>query len=159
MSFRNLEAPGPPQLEIASLRVWVHGREFPNAHDYWDGNWLRVTACCSNPNSKVQTQGPIIHLAEISRLGFSLKQLYKSLKGQAALECIEPNLNVSLVAGNTGHIEVRISITPDQLTEEHLFIETIDQSYLPPMIAACENILKLYPIREAELLPKLEEDD
>jgi hypothetical protein len=158
MSFRELEALGPPHLQIASLRVWVHGRQFPDARDYWDGNWLRVTACCSNPNSSVQTQGPLVHLGEIVGLRLTLKKLYESLGGEAALKCIEPNLDVSFVASSTGHVEVRISITPDQMTEEHVFRETIDQSYLPPMISACEDLLALYPIREAELLPKHEED-
>ena len=156
MPFRELEKLGPPQLRIADLRVWVHGRQFPDALDYWDGNWLRVTACCSNPNSSVQADGPIVHLGELVRLCATLKQLYESLKGQALLKCMEPNLGVSLTASSNGHIDVRISITPDQMTEEHVFKDTIDQTYLPPMIAACEALLTLYPVREPELLPKHE---
>ncbi|MFC4159857.1 hypothetical protein [Chitinimonas lacunae] len=46
MNLRELEALGEPDLLIAGLRVWIHGSQFPNAVDYWDGNWLRVTAYC-----------------------------------------------------------------------------------------------------------------
>lgn len=158
MKARGLEALGEPHLRIAGLRIWVHGRQFPNADDYWDGNWLRVTAYCIYPESTVRTHGAIIHLGEVVGLHRSCKRLYETLKGEAALNCIEPNLNVSLKAGNTGHIEVRISITPDQMSEEHLYRDTIDQSYLPPIMAACEAMFVLYPLREPEALKQDDTD-
>jgi hypothetical protein len=37
---------GAPNLELEGLQIWVHGRQFPDSNDYWDGNWLRVTAHC-----------------------------------------------------------------------------------------------------------------
>lgn len=113
MSPREFEALGSPQLKIAGLQVWVHARQFPNAQDYWDGNWLRVTAYSSYPNSNVQARGPIVHLGEVYGLSETLKRLYKSLSGQAALKCIEPNLDVLLEAGSTGHIEVLPNYEPD----------------------------------------------
>src|SRR5256885_6731459 len=35
---------GTPDIKLGGLQVWVHGRQFPDAIDYWDGNWLRITA-------------------------------------------------------------------------------------------------------------------
>jgi hypothetical protein len=32
--------------EGGRFQLWVHGRQFSEAHDYDDGNWLRVTAHC-----------------------------------------------------------------------------------------------------------------
>ena len=37
---------GKPDLRVAGFQLWVHGREFPDAQDEWDGNWLRLTAHC-----------------------------------------------------------------------------------------------------------------
>jgi len=37
---------GMPDLKLEGLQIWIHGRQFPDAADYWDGNWLRVTAHC-----------------------------------------------------------------------------------------------------------------
>ena len=34
---------GEPDIKLAGLQIWVHGRQFPDSDDYWDGNWLYVT--------------------------------------------------------------------------------------------------------------------
>ncbi|MFO0839358.1 MAG: hypothetical protein U1D55_12645 [Phycisphaerae bacterium] len=40
----NRDAPqGLPDFEIAGFRVCVFGRQFEQAQDYWDGNWLLCT--------------------------------------------------------------------------------------------------------------------
>ena len=153
MDSRELESLGEPDLVIAGLRIWVHGRQFPQSADYWDGNWLRVTAYCMYPQSIVRAHGAIIHLGEIVGLLNECENLYKTLNGQACLRCIEPNLGVELTAESGGHINVRLTITPDQLTESHNFTDGIDQTYLLPIISACQAILTKFPVREPEQLP------
>jgi hypothetical protein len=154
MDPRELEHLGEPDLTIAGLRLWVHGRQFPQSSDYWDGNWLRVTAYSVYPDSQVRAHGPIVHLSEIVVLLRECKRLYQSLEGTAGLRCIEPNLRVELVAENRGRIKMALSITPDQMTESHSFTDDLDQTYLPPIIAACQTILEKFPVREAEDLPE-----
>jgi len=153
MSQRELEHLGDPDLTIAGLRVWVHGRQFPEATDYWDGNWLRVTARCNYPGSSVRVHGAIIHLGELVGLLRGCERLYETLTGRAELACIEPNLRVTLNAETGGHIQVCISITPDHLSENHSFTDGFDQTFLPPIIAACKRILDQFPVREEERLP------
>lgn len=153
MSHRELENLGEPDLQIAGLRVWVHGRQFPDATDYWDGNWLRVTACCTYPESSVRVHGSIIHLGEVVGLQRGLERLYETLTGRAELVCIEPNLHVDLEAETGGHIRVVISITPDHLSEKHTFSDNFDQTFLPPITAACSRILERFPVRQAHQLP------
>lgn len=46
---------GKPDLTISGLKVWVHGREYENSDDYWDGNWLRVTANCAEKGAFATT--------------------------------------------------------------------------------------------------------
>src|SRR5581483_6798494 len=153
MKWRELEKLGDSDIAIGGLKIWVHGRQFPDARDYWDGNWLRATACCSSPGAIVCTEGSIIHLGEIHGLLGGCRRLYESLKGETALACIEPNLSVKLSAAWNGALTVRIEITPDQMTERHSFEETLDQTYLPDLITQCEALLETFPVREPESMP------
>jgi hypothetical protein len=157
MNLGELEQLGEPDLVIARLRVWVHGRQFPQAADYWDGNWLLVTAYWVSPDSMVRAHGPILHLGELAGLLRECEALYKTLRGGAALRCIEPNLAVELKAENGGRISAKLSITPDHMNESHRFEEEIDQTYLPPVIGSCQAILEKYPIREPEALANWQE--
>lgn len=145
---------GEPQLVIGGLRVWIHGRQFPQSLDYWDGNWLRVTAYCIYPDSIVRAHGAIIHLGEVFGLLRECEQLYQTLQGSAGLRCIEPNIAVEFNAETGGRIKVKLSITPDHMIESHSFEEEMDQTYLPPIIGSCQAILADFPIREPEALAK-----
>ncbi len=147
---RNTDA--EPDLEIGDLRLWVHDREFPEAQDYWDGNWLQVTARYVTGLSSVEVSGPYVRVNEIDTFLGHLRGLYQSLKGQAKLDCLEPELAVELIALTGGRIRVTIEITPDHLNESHRFISEFDQTYLPPIIAQCHEILERFPMRGAEEL-------
>ena len=46
---------GVPDLKLAGLQLWVHGREFPESEDADDGNWLRVTAHCGASGASVRS--------------------------------------------------------------------------------------------------------
>jgi hypothetical protein len=153
MNPSELDHLGQPDLELVGLRVWIHGREFPDSADFWDGNWLRVTAYCIYPDSMVRTHGAIVHLREVVGLLRSCEQLYDTLQGRAGLDCLEPNLAVELTAETGGHINVEVAITPDHLSESHKFTDRFDQTYLPGVIAACKSILDRFPVREPENLP------
>lgn len=148
MNCREIEALGEADLQIAGLRIWVHGRQFPDAMDYWDGNWLRVTAYCIYPDSMVRAHGSIIHLGELVGLLDGCARMNEALAGEAVLECIEPNLGAKLKMQWNGSISVRLDITQDQMTENHSFEDSIDQSYLLGLIGQCLGILMEYPLRE-----------
>jgi len=138
---------GTPDLKLEGLQIWVHGRQFPDAADYWDGNWLRVTAHCGRSGASIFATGSIIHLSELDRWRVESEELLKKLSGEAKLACIEPALSVTLKAGSLGHITMEVSITPDHLSQRHWFQFGIDQSYLPPLVRQCQSILEVYPIK------------
>ena len=138
-----------PDLNIAShFSLWVHGRQFPDAQDYWDGNWLNVLARVKTDGAKVEASGAIVRNSEI--LGFckELEALDSNVSGSAHLKCIEPDLDIVLKADTLGHIAITIMITPDQLNQSHTFKFDFDQTFLKPLIKACKDILSRYPIRE-----------
>lgn len=39
--------PRAPDFCIGGFKLWVYGREFPESHDYWDGNWINVVVRCT----------------------------------------------------------------------------------------------------------------
>lgn len=138
---------GDPDLQLAGLRIWIHRRQFPDSADYWDGNWLEVTAGCGGSGATVFATGPIIHLSELDRFRAESENLLKELKGEASLSCIEPELSAVLKSGPHGHITMEVSITPEFMSQRHWFQFEIDQSYLPSFLGQCHAILDAYPIR------------
>jgi hypothetical protein len=137
----------PPDLHITGLWLWVHGRQFPMADDYWDGNWLQVTVYCGAPGASVWVTGPILHVPELAHFLRGVEAIHASLQGEATLSCIEPALAVKLITERLGHITMVVDITPDHLSQTHRFTFTIDQSYLPPVIDSCQTILRQYPVK------------
>jgi hypothetical protein len=146
MSKPTLKELGPPDFEVAGLRIWIRGRELENATDYWDGNWLRVTARCGSAGAEVWAEGPILHLAELQGWLAQLKELERTLNGCAELSCMEPNLSARLELTD-GRGELVVNITPDHLAEKHGFTFAIDQSYLQELASALERVLERLPIR------------
>jgi hypothetical protein len=148
--MNNLETYGRPSIQLGALRIWVHGYQFPESSDAWDGNWLRVTAHCAVSGASVVVTGAI--LDTVSFLGFQreLTKLYERLEGVATLESHEPELKVAVrSASGIGRMEVQVEITPEHLHQAHRFVFGVDQSYLPHVIRGCEQLLRQYPVRDA----------
>jgi hypothetical protein len=56
---------GPPSLHLKAFQFWVHGRQFPEAQDRWDGNWLNVTVHCGEAGASVWATGAILDTAQL----------------------------------------------------------------------------------------------
>jgi hypothetical protein len=139
-----------PDIKFGPFSLWVFNRQFPNCDDYWDGNWLAARAEVNASCAWVRAEGPIIHLAEIARFLQELERLQREVKGTAQLKCIEPNLNIAIEADSLGHLEVEVSITPDHLHQKHRFNFSLDQTYVPPVVTACRQLLSRYPIKGSQ---------
>ncbi len=135
-----------PDLCIGSFKLWVHGREFPESDDYWDGNWLDVAVTCTGKSSVAHAEGSILHLSELQEWLDECKQIYTSLSGEAHLNCMEPNIDVKIRMKNRGCCELLVSLAHDPLYETHSFVFDLDQSYLPPLIQNLETLLHSYPL-------------
>lgn len=136
-----------PDLQLAGFSLWVFGRQYESAHDYWDGNWLNVCAQVEADSATVKASGAILHLSELAGFLNELKRLDDNLKGDARLSCIEPNLGIVIRGESLGQMTTTINITPNHMTQRHEFVFAIDQSYLKPLIASCRSIIAQYPIR------------
>jgi hypothetical protein len=138
----------PPALKIAGLQLWVHGRQFPDAEDADDGNWLRITGHCGASGASVWVQGALLMVTDIERFGLECQGLHDGKAARATLEPFEPELRISLEATDRlGHIRAQVDITPDHLAQTHRVEFDIDQSYLPAIVQECAAVVQAYPIR------------
>jgi len=139
---------GSPDLKVAGFQLWVHGRQFPEAMDYDDGNWLRVTAHCGSSGASVWTQGALLMVTDIAGFGDDCAAMLRGASSSATLDPLEPELRCSLEASDRlGHLRARVDITPDHLLQSHRLNFEIDQSHLPDIIKQCSAIVQEYPIR------------
>jgi hypothetical protein len=139
---------GEPDLKVSGFQLWVHGRQFPEAVDYYDGNWLRVTAHCGASGASVWAHGAILMVTDIAGFGEACAAMLRGEIKLAALDPFEPELKVSLEASDSlVHIRMQVEITPDHLQQSHRFEFEVDQSYFPGIIKQCSEIMEEYPIR------------
>lgn len=139
---------GEPDLKVAGLQLWVHGRECPESEHYYDGNWLHVTAHCGALGASVWAEGAILMVTDIADFGNQCTEMLSRGAKSAALDPLEPELRVSLeTVDSLGHICVQVEITPDHLAQAHRFEFEVDQGYLPRIVRQCSAIVQQFPIR------------
>lgn len=135
-----------PEIKFGALQIWAHNREYPSSQDYWDGNWLNVTAHCGGDGSEVWVTGSIIHLSELKTLQKDVERLLSSLGGKVVLDTMEPNLELTIKVTTQNEVEVRVSLTPNHLSQEHLYFFIASPEDLQMLIQELQDILIKYPI-------------
>ncbi len=137
----------PPSVAIAGLCIWVHGRAFEERDDYWNGNYLHVTARYQTASSTVRVRGPIFTSLELKRWRDDLVGLHERLTGFARIECSDPELQIRIDAKRHGHLEMEVIMAPAWREEHRFSYIELDQTYLPPLIREIDAVLSEYPIR------------
>ncbi len=135
-----------PSLKILGFQMWVHGREFPDSQDYWDGNWLNVTVHCGRLNSDVWFTGSIVHLSELNRLKEDIEKLCITFKGVIILDTMEPYLRIEFETTSKENIAMKVTFTPDHMYEDHHYLFELDENQLRSCGEQLRNILVDYPI-------------
>jgi hypothetical protein len=136
-----------PDLKLGGFSLWVFGRQFPEATDYWDGNWLNVRARVEAPGAVVEVDGPFVSVPELASFAKQLEALHATVVGEAGLRCLEPNLEIAIRPGSRGNVVAKIMVTPDHMTQSHEFEFDLDQSYLGPFLDGCKHVLSRWPVR------------
>src|SRR2546428_6762784 len=139
---------GAPDLKAAGFQLWVHGRQFPDSQDYYDGNWLRVTAHTGAAGASVWASGAILAVPDLVRWADQCDALANGGSQDAELAPMEPELKVRIrQMDRLGPLAMQVLITPDNLRQEHSFEFEIDQSFLPGIPAQCRSTPHAYPLR------------
>lgn len=134
-------------IDVLGLSIRVLGRQYPEAQDYSDGNWLCCAVEMQAPGATIRVEGSIVRCDEVARFLVGLEAMHHDLAGKAELECTEPNLALTLAfVGQLGQIEGSVDITPDHRTQVHRFKIGGNQSHLPGMIAGCRRVLAQHPV-------------
>ena len=47
---------GQPDIAFSGFQLWIHGGAPQEFQDYWDGNWLSVTAHCGAMGADVREE-------------------------------------------------------------------------------------------------------
>lgn len=142
---------GEAHINLSGLKLWIHGYQYQNPDEYWDANWLNATAVCSANGASVRVHGAFIRTDEIAAWQSAVETLTVNFQGVAELQCIEPEISVTLKAMSLGALEMKVQITPDHLNQEHRFTFAIDQSYLTSLASQCARLLQSFPIRSGRL--------
>jgi hypothetical protein len=137
-----------PAIELGDFQLTIHRRQFPDAQDRWDGNWLHVTAQCAQAGAIVAAGGPILETVDLQRFRDQLVAVTASPAGEAVLSGAEPNLVVRVaVVEGLGLARVRVELTPEPQAQGHWFVYTVDPSYLADAVRQLDAVLAAFPVR------------
>ena len=81
-----------PALNFCGLSLWIDQRQFPDALDFWDGNWLMARARMEAIGARVECKWPILMTTDIMQFRDQLSAMAVSLAGEATLKSLEPGL-------------------------------------------------------------------
>jgi len=140
---------GPPSLKVGGLDVWVHGREFPEAQDADDGNWLRVSAHCGAPGASIWTGGAILSVSELVAWSSRCERLHRGEVDRAELKTSEPELSAVIEKSDSQRplvLRVEISL----VRQEHRLEFELQPSELLAIVQQCTAIEERYPVRGVE---------
>jgi hypothetical protein len=141
---------GAPDLTLTGFQLWVHGYEFPDSDDSWDGNWLRVTALAGGEGASIWVSGVLLDTVSVERFRRELGAMNRTLAGEAVLESHEPSIVVRVATTDrAGHLRVRVELTSNHIAQGHWFEFDADQTYLPAAIAQCDIVVERLPVRGA----------
>lgn len=137
-----------PSIELGDFQLSVHRRQFPDAHDRWDGNWLCVTAQCAQAGAIVAASGPILEAGDLERFRDALASMAGGGAREAVLRGAEPNIVVGVTApAGLGQLQVRVELTPEPHDQGHWFAFPVDPSYVAETIRQLDAVLALFPVR------------
>lgn len=128
------------------ITIEVLGRMHPGSTDYWDGNWLLSPTTVSIGGFKGRV-GAGLRCDELQRFRQELAVLNETLTGTAELSSLEDWVNLRLTADSLGHVAVAGAVMDEPGIGNRLeFTFSIDQTFLPPIIGALDEIARRFPV-------------
>ena len=129
-------------VEVTLLR-----RTYPDAPDFWDGNWLsaKVRAASHGLQGAMEAQ---FRVDELMALGTRLSDLHRTLTGQLEFWPMEPHLKLTFQMGKGGGLRVYVELQPDMADPARLAFELcLDQTFIPGIVEQLGTDLEPFPQR------------
>ena len=132
---------GCQPLILGGFTLQAFNRQFPEATDYWDGNWLLVEATCGAGLNVVGTSGSFIH-------GSDLRQWIRQLAewdGHSRLELktLEEELALS-ISPSDGELSVEVQLGRLERTTRNAY--SVPTKQLDVFCAGLHDLLECFPI-------------
>lgn len=132
--------------------IRVLRRKYPNATDYWDGNWVNaeVEVTVRPWHAKYLAN---LRTEEFADLRQQLERMYAMDRHEAKFSPMEPWLNFDLRLDSLGHIDMSGNIGPEGFGkvfgEARLVFkirEFMDQTFLAPIIQQLRGVERDFPV-------------
>jgi hypothetical protein len=137
---------GKPSLQIQGLRIWIHHRQFPDAMDYWDGNWLIATAHCRQDHSEAWiVSEAFLRIPEIQELTDQLGSLQSTHK-KIEFRTLEPRLSLDFEAEFNNSFKMKVDFSR-KLNKNNEYIFQVTKRDLQTITSEIKEILIEYPVR------------
>jgi hypothetical protein len=152
ISRESTESLGAPALQAGGLRLWLHGRQFPHAHDPDEGNLIRATILCEGEDVSVRAEDAGIRASDIARWAKNSRAL---LEGNSTLARLTLKKKVfEIVLKATDHLEtvhMHVAVVPGDGVKAQSFEFDLFRHELKEIVRQCDQILSTYPVRGASL--------
>jgi hypothetical protein len=143
---------GEPSVAAAGLRLWVHGRLFPSAHDPDEGNLLRATIRCESDELAVKTDDAAIRASDLARWARDCRAL---LKGAGVLARLSLKKGVFEIVLKTTEdherFRMHVAVVPGEGAKAQSFDFDLFRNELEEMVRQLAAIVRTYPVRGAGL--------
>jgi hypothetical protein len=147
----------PPSFRIGRANAHVivspNRRAFPEAAEYWDGNWVYATVSIAAGGFRGDFEARL-RTEEFVRFRDELRPLHDNLVGRATFATMEEWLSLDVAGDGNGHfhadcIAVDMAGTGNRLT----FAIDFDQTDLTEILKGLDAITKTFPVIGAPYAP------
>ena len=136
---------GEADLAFGPMRLWVLCRQWPEAGDAGDADWLVAHARAEAPGAVVEVEGPWLRGADLASFLDQLAALRAGDRDAAELDSTDPGLRLVVTRAGRG-FDLTVDITPEHLTQRHRFEREGDASDLPRIAGAVRRLLERFPV-------------
>jgi len=142
----------PTDLAIRDMvQLRIIERQYPQARNYWDENWLRIEGRLSDASSEARFAGPYLRTDDLAKLDRGLVDCLSEKADLVELSPMEPVFALTIRrVDRIGHFELRARCTvPDvgpARTSEHTYFLQIDQTDVRMFQSSVARALREYPV-------------
>lgn len=128
------------------LALLVRGRAYRQQRDYWDGNWLLVTATIHVGKFAGEVPG-MLRAEELATFTQTLQAFQQSLKGMIRFETAEEWLHFHIEADPHGRLELSGTLSDDVSYPYNSLKFTIPtaQSFLAAPLQQLQMVTQAFP--------------
>ena len=131
----------------AFVTLDFHHRAYPEAQDYWDGNWVVTRIQAETQGFKADFTDQV-HLGDVVRFYEEVMRMHATLAGEATLAMMEEYLTVTGTLDVRGGLDWSAMLAQPFRRDNRLqFTFRADQSYLPDLIQQLESVLAAFEVR------------